>query len=75
MLLQELKEQIFKLSSSDRLALVSAIIESLQNQPTSGVDRSAAIQRMRGLLKTDKPAPTDEQVTAMLEERRLEKYL
>jgi predicted ATP-dependent endonuclease of OLD family len=51
MLLQELKEQIFKLPSSDRLALVSAIIESLQNQPTFDVDRSGAIQRMRGLLK------------------------
>lgn len=66
MLLQELKEQIFQLPSSDRLALVSAIIESLQNQPTFNVDRSGAIQRMRGLLKTDKPAPTDEQVDAML---------
>jgi hypothetical protein len=31
MSLQELKAQAFKLSSSDRLALVSAIIESLQN--------------------------------------------
>ncbi|MFM2064875.1 MAG: hypothetical protein RLZZ507_4546 [Cyanobacteriota bacterium] len=75
MLLQELKEQIFKLPSSDRLALVSAIIESLQNQPTFDVDRSSAIQRMRSLLKTDQPAPTDEQVAAMLEERRVEKYL
>jgi hypothetical protein len=31
--------------------------------------------RMRGLLKTDQPAPTDEQVAAMLEERGAEKYL
>ena len=75
MLLQEVKEQAFKLPPSDRLALVSAIIESLQNQPTSKPDRSGAIQRMRGLLKTDQPAPTDEAVAAMLEERRAEKYL
>ena len=75
MLLQELKEQDFKLPFSDRLALVSAIIESLQNQPIFSVDRSGAIRRMRGLLKTDQPAPTDEQVAAMLEERRVEKYL
>jgi hypothetical protein len=75
MLLQEVKEQVFKLPPSDRLALVSAIIESLQDQPVSGADRSGAIQRMRGLLKTDQPAPTDEEVAAMLEERRLEKYL
>jgi hypothetical protein len=75
MLLQELKEQVFKLPPSDRLALVSAIIESLQDQPISESDRSGAIRRMRGLLKTDQPAPTDEEVAAMLEERRVEKYL
>lgn len=75
MLLQELKEQIFKLPPNDRLALVSAIIESLQNQPLFRTDRSGAIRRMQGLLKTDQPVPTDEQVAAMLEERRVEKYL
>ncbi|MBE9176504.1 hypothetical protein IQ225_16455 [Synechocystis salina LEGE 06155] len=75
MLLQELKEQAFKLPSSDRLALVSAIIESLQSEPIIGADQASAIRRMRGLLKTDKPAPNDEQVEAMLEERRVDKYL
>jgi hypothetical protein len=75
MLLQEVKEQVFKLPPNDRLALVSAIIESLQDQSVSGADRSGAIQRMRGLLKTDQPAPTDKDVAAMLEARRAEKYL
>lgn len=75
MLLQEVKEQVFKLPPSDRLALVSAIIESLQEQPVPRADRSGAIQRMRGLLKTDQPAPTDEEVAAMLDERRVERYL
>ena len=75
MLLQELKEQVFKLPPSDRIALVSAIIESLQDTSISQLDRSSAIQRMRGLLKTDQPTPTDEEVAVMLEERRAEKYL
>lgn len=75
MLLQELKEQVVKLPPSDRLELVSAIIESLKTQSISGTDRSGAIQRMRGLLKTNQPAPTDEEVATMLEERRVEKYL
>lgn len=66
---------VFKLPPSDRLALVSAIIESLQDQPVAGADRSGAIQRMRGLLKTDQPAPTYEEVAAMLDARRVEKYL
>jgi hypothetical protein len=75
MLLQEVKEQVFKLPPSDRLALIAAIVESLQNTPVSVADRSSAIRRMRALLKTDQPAPTDEEVAAMLEERRMEKYL
>ena len=75
MLLQELKEQVFKLSPSDRLALVSAIIESLQDTPISEPERSGAIRRMRGLLKTDRPAPTDEEVVTILEEQRVDKYL
>ncbi|ARV60606.1 hypothetical protein BZZ01_20050 [Nostocales cyanobacterium HT-58-2] len=33
MSLQELKEQIYKLSVSDHLTLVSAIIQSLQDAP------------------------------------------
>jgi hypothetical protein len=75
MLSQELKAQIFKLPPSDRLALISAIVESLQDTPVTKPERSGAIQRMRGLLKTDQPAPTDEEVATMLEERRVEKYL
>lgn len=83
MLLQKLKKQVYKLSVSDRLVLVSVIIESLQEIPSLQSDsvertlrdRSNAIKRMRGLLKTDQPAPTDEEVEVMLEERRVEKYL
>lgn len=75
MLLQELKAQIFKLPPSDRLALISAIVESLQDTPVNKPERSGAIQQMRGLLKTDRPAPTDEEVATMLEARRVEKYL
>ncbi len=37
-------------------------------------ERAAAIRQMRGLLKTDQPAPTDQEVAAMLEARRTEKY-
>lgn len=75
MLSQELKAQIFKLPPSDRLALISAIVESLQDNPINQPERTDAIRRMRGLLKTEQPAPTDEEVAAMLEERRVEKSL
>jgi hypothetical protein len=75
MLLQELKEQARKLPVSDRLELVSSIIESLQETPSPNPERSRLIKQMKGLLKTDQPAPTDAEVEAMLEERRVEKYL
>ena len=74
MLLEELKEEVFKLPPSDRLALVSAIIESLQDTPISDADRSGAIRRMRGMLKTNGLTTTDEEVAAMLEERRVRKF-
>ncbi|MEH1888359.1 MAG: hypothetical protein V7K92_02490 [Nostoc sp.] len=75
MSLQELKEQARQLPVSDRLELVRAIIESLQDVPIQPPERSRIIKQMKGLLKTDQPAPTDEQVKFMLEERRVEKYL
>jgi hypothetical protein len=53
MLSQELKEQVFTLPPSDRLALVTAIIKSLQDKPISATERSEAIQQMRDLLKID----------------------
>jgi hypothetical protein len=75
MSLQELKEQAFKLSVSDRLALVNAIIQSLQDTLNPQPNRKTLINQMRGLLKTDQPPPTDAQIQAILEERRVEKYI
>jgi len=75
MSLQDVKAQVFKLSVSDRLSLVSAIIESLQEIPSFTPERSRAISHMRGLLKTDQPAPTDQEIAEILAERRVEKYL
>ncbi|MFQ4144954.1 hypothetical protein [Chlorogloeopsis sp. ULAP02] len=75
MLLQKLKEQARHLSVSDRLALVSDIIESLKGNLNLQPNRKTLINQMRGLLKTDQPPPTDAQVEAMLEEHQVEKYL
>jgi len=75
MSLQDLKDQARQLNVEQRLELVRSIIESLQETPSQSSERSQAIKQMKGLLKTDQPAPTDEQVQAMLEERRVEKYL
>ncbi|MFM6311270.1 MAG: addiction module protein, partial [Dolichospermum sp.] len=53
----------FQLPESDRLELVRAIIESLQNQPSQKSERTRIIKQMKGLLKTNQPAPTDENKT------------
>jgi hypothetical protein len=75
MSLQELREQALQLSVSDRLALMSTIIDSLQSELRPRPDRKGAAQRLIGLAKTDQPPPTDAEVEAMLEERLVEKYL
>ncbi|MBD1844476.1 hypothetical protein H6F89_13945 [Cyanobacteria bacterium FACHB-63] len=62
--------------ADDRLALISVIITLLQQEKRVDPEkRSAAIQRMRGMLVTNQPAPTDAEVDAMLEEALAEKYL
>ncbi|HCF29884.1 MAG TPA: hypothetical protein DEV81_22390 [Cyanobacteria bacterium UBA11049] len=75
MSLQELRKQVLELSVSDRLALMKAIVTSLERELRPRPDVKGAVQRMRGLAKTDAPPPTDAEVEAMLEERLVEKYL
>jgi hypothetical protein len=69
MLSQDLRAQVLELTPSDRLALIATIVESPQNTLVTQPERSSAIQRMRGLLKTEQPAPSDEEVATMLAER------
>jgi hypothetical protein len=74
MLLQELKNQANKLPVSDRLELVRSIIDFIQEITISSPKQTQSIRRMKGLLKTSQPAPTDSQINTMLEQRRIEKY-
>ena len=74
MLLEQLKQEAVKLPPNDRLSLVSVIVESLRNNTVSQSERSNAINQLRGALKTDAPALTDDEVVTLLDERRTEKY-
>ncbi len=73
---EELGKEAYKLSVSDRLLLVEAIVHSLSNElrPRPPVPEGV-LERLRGSLKTDAPPPTDEEIEAMREERLQEKYL
>jgi len=57
-----------------RFALVQDVLDSLASQVASGRPRKKTLERALGLLATDQPPPTDEQVTQWLHERRMEKY-
>lgn len=72
---QDLKSQIYKLSVSDRLELLSAIVHSLQNdlRPRSPVP-PGTLTRLRGLLKTDVPPPTDEEIQNEYVDYLIQKY-
>ena len=75
MSLQELKNQAYKLSVSDRLELINAIVQSLQHELRPRPDLKGLTERMSGLLKIDVSPPTDAEVEEILEERLEEKYL
>ena len=72
--LQELKQEAYKLSVSDRLALIEAIVQSLMNELETRLPvAKGTLTGLRGLLKTDAPPPSDEEVQVILEERVEEK--
>lgn len=76
MLTQNIRKQVLGLPIEDRLALIKDLIDSVRaaSPSRSLEDIAAAVQRLDGLLVTDEPALTDEEVKAMLHERRMEKY-
>lgn len=56
-----------------RITLIHDILDTLAKQEPRDTKRGT-LERARGLLSTDRPAPTDEEVERMLEEHRMEKY-
>ncbi|KKD36707.1 hypothetical protein [Limnoraphis robusta] len=73
---QELRKEADNLPVYERLLLVEAIIRSLSNElrPKEPIPEGV-VERLRGVLKTDEPTPTDEEIEAMKYERLSEKYL
>ena len=74
--IQELKNQAYKLSVSDRLELIEAIVRSLQIDlcPRPQLPDNF-LSELRGIGKTENPPPTDAEVEVMIEEHLVEKYL
>lgn len=59
----------------ERLELISRLLQSVRlPEETRRAERTLALQRLRGLLASDRPAPTDEEIAAWLDEHREQKY-
>jgi len=73
---EELRKEAYSLSVYDRLLLIDAIVQSLSHELRPRPSRPQGIvERLSGVLKTDGPPPTDEEVEKMKEEYLEEKYL
>ena len=69
----DLAQQIRDLPREDRLALLRELILSLELEE-SMFSRSSSLARVRGLLKSDAPPPTDEQIREIYVRYLIEKY-
>lgn len=56
-----------------RYLLVQDLLKTLEPEVET-IQAEDTLSLARGLLATDKPAPTDEEVAQWLEEHKLEKY-
>jgi hypothetical protein len=57
-----------------RFVLVQDVLKTLAPAVEPPRPRRKTLHEARGLLATDQPPPTDEQIQQWLDERRMEKY-
>ena len=74
MILTELQEQALKLSAEERLQLANTLLRSVQATSQSTSKTKGLAAGLIGIAKTGNP-PSDEEVKAMLDEHRVQKYL
>lgn len=60
--------------SAKRMTLIQDVLATLATRVEASRPARATLKQALGLLATDQPAPTDEEVEQMLDEHRLEKY-
>lgn len=73
---QDLFPQVKKLRLAEQLALLNFLVQLIQQEviPQSAPTQPLAVSLM-GLAKTTETAPTDAEIAALLDARRVEKYL
>jgi hypothetical protein len=68
-------DQLKDWPSTERLRLARMILETIETQTVSEPPRTGSLKDLFGILKTDAPAPTDEECRAILEEELIKKHL
>ena len=79
----EIPEQALKFSVKDHWQLIDVLMRSVSDQqswslqpnPQSTARPTGLAASLIGIVQTDAPPPTDEEVKAMLNERLTQKYL
>jgi hypothetical protein len=67
-------ETIRRWPPETRRGLLQDVIHSLAEERTTPSRRGVSADQAAGLLKTDRPAPTDEECDRILEEELMKKY-
>ena len=71
---QAVMDVVRKWPPDKRFALVRDVINSLEPEVGHPQAKRDTLKEALGLLATDQPAPSDDQVQEWLDERRMEKY-
>ena len=61
-------------SPSERIVLLQDVLKTLNPTPEPMRPHRRTLDKALGLLATDQPPPTDEEVQQWLDEHRMEKY-
>ena len=64
---------IYQWPPADRLALIQDILKNLAPEFEIVQHKGSTLKQALGLLATDEPAPSDEEIERWIAERRLEK--
>jgi hypothetical protein len=70
---QEIVAEIGHLSIEERLRLIEQLARSVQADLAPS-RRGSSLERLQGILKTDGPPPTDEDVREMITDYLIEKH-
>ena len=71
--IDSINEQVGSWSPEDRVALAYELLRELRRQPLEAPPRDT-LSHARGLLRTDLPPPSDEEVDRWIDEYRMHKY-